>query len=241
MSITNTNTNAKVIVALDFEEKAQLHQLISQLDPSQCYLKIGITLFSQFGPQFIKELHQQGFDVFLDLKFHDIPHQVQGACFAAALSGVWMMNVHALGGSTMLQAARAGVERAALQLSRKPLLIGVTLLTSSGPQELQQMGFKKDVDEMVLQLATLCYEAGLDGVVCSAKEVAILKKRFGKTFLCVTPGIRLPEDDLQDQQRVMTPEKAIAAGSDYLVIGRSVTHALQPKVLLQQINESINV
>ncbi|MBS0286044.1 MAG: orotidine-5'-phosphate decarboxylase [Proteobacteria bacterium] len=234
-----SSAESKVIVALDFEDKVQLHQVISQLKPQHCRLKIGITLFTHFGPLWIKTLQQQGFDIFLDLKFHDIPQQVQGACYEAANLGVWMMNVHALGGLAMLQAARSAVDRAAHHLPRKPLLIGVTLLTSSGEAELAMLGIKSTVDETVLRLATLCYEAGLDGVVCSAKEVALLKKRFGKDFLCVTPGIRLPEDDKHDQQRVMTPQMAVQEGSDYLVIGRSITHAKQPQTVLTHINESI--
>lgn len=233
------NTDSKVIVALDFEDKVQLHNLISQLDPKHCRLKVGITLFTNLGPQWIKELHFKGFDVFLDLKFHDIPQQVSGACFEAANLGVWMMNVHALGGLAMLQAAKTAVDRAAKNLKRKPLLIGVTLLTSSSETELKQLGLQGSVNDTVLRLATLCFEAGLDGVVCSAKEVAQLKKHFGRDFLCVTPGIRLPEDDKHDQQRIMTPEMAVQEGSDYLVIGRSITHSQTPQIVLTHINESL--
>ncbi len=233
------NANSKVIVALDFEDKVQLHNLISQLDPAHCRLKVGITLFTSLGPEWIKELHQKGFDVFLDLKFHDIPQQVSGACFEAANLGVWMMNVHALGGLAMLQAAKIAVDRAAKHLKRKPLLIGVTLLTSSSETEIKQLGLQGDVDDIVLRLATLCFEAGLDGVVCSAKEVAHLKRHFGKDFLCVTPGIRLPEDDKHDQQRIMTPTMAVQEGSDYLVIGRSITHSQTPQKVLTHINESL--
>lgn len=232
-------TNPKIIVALDIEDKVQLEQLISQLSPKQCRLKVGITLFTAMGPQWIKALHANGFEVFLDLKFHDIPQQVHGACQSAAELGVWMINVHALGGLAMLKAAKAAVDKASSNLKRRPLLIGVTLLTSSGPEELKQLGIQGSVEESVMRLAHLCYEAGLDGVVCSAQETAMLKKAFGKDFLCVTPGIRLPDDDKQDQKRVTTPEQAIAAGSDYLVIGRSVTHAGKPTAVLQHINESI--
>lgn len=232
---------SKIIVALDFEDKVQLQQLISQLDPSQCRLKVGITLFTSMGPEWVKSLHEQGFEIFLDLKFHDIPQQVHGACFSASQLGVWMINVHALGGLAMLKAAKAAVDRAADQFKKRPLLIGVTLLTSSGPEELKQLGIQGTVEETVMRLASLCFEAGLDGVVCSAQEAAMLKAKFGKEFLCVTPGIRLPEDDKQDQQRVTTPLQAISAGSDYLVIGRSVTHAAKPLRVLQHINESIEV
>lgn len=231
----------KIIIALDLEDKVQLQSLITQLDPATCRLKVGKTLFTHYGPEWVKALEQQGFEIFLDLKFHDIPAQVAGACFEAAQLGVWMMNVHALGGLAMLQAARAAVDKAAFGLQKKPLLIGVTLLTSSGEAELKQLGINATVEETVLRLASLCAQAKLDGVVCSANEAVILKKTFGEQFLCVTPGIRLPGDDKQDQQRVMTPEQAVKAGSDYLVIGRSVTHASSPQQILKQINESIAI
>lgn len=236
-----SSLNSKVIVALDFEDKVQVHNLISQLDPQHCRLKVGITLFTNLGPQWVKELHQKGFDVFLDLKFHDIPQQVSGACYEAAKLGIWMMNVHALGGLAMMQAAKTAVDRAAKNLARKPLLIGVTLLTSASELEVKQLGLQGDVNDIVLRLATMCFEAGLDGVVCSAKEVAQLKKHFGKEFLCVTPGIRLPEDDKHDQQRIMTPQMAVNEGSDYLVIGRSITHSQTPQTVLTHINESLVV
>ncbi len=231
--------NTKVIVALDFEDKVQLHKLISELNPSHCRLKIGITLFTSMGPEWVKALQEKGFDVFLDLKFHDIPQQVNGACFEAANLGVWMMNVHALGGLAMLQAAKTAIDRAAKNLKRRPLLIGVTLLTSSTERELTQLGLQGNVNDTVLRLAALCFEAGLDGVVCSAKEVSQIKSHFGKAFLCVTPGIRLPEDENHDQQRIMTPELAVKEGSDYLVIGRSITHAKTPQAVLTHINESL--
>lgn len=232
-------TKSKVIVALDLEDKNKLDNILSRLDPQSCRLKVGKTLFTQKGPQWIKELHLHGFEVFLDLKFHDIPQQVAGACEQAAELGVWMVNVHALGGMAMLKAAKAAVEKAKAQRGQRPLLIGVTLLTSLGVEDLTQLGIQGSMEEAVLRLATLCFEAGLDGVVCSAQEVSQLKKRFGSQFLCVTPGIRLPENSHQDQQRVMTPQAAITAGSDYLVIGRPITQAPEPSQLLHQINQSI--
>lgn len=230
---------SKIIIALDFDDEKALLKLIDNLDPQECRLKIGKTFFTQYGPQWVQKLQQKGFEIFLDLKFHDIPAQVKGACQQAAKLGVWMVNVHALGGLKMLQAAKAGVDSVLHSQPRRPLLIGVTLLTSLSQGDLIQMGFKGNVDETVMRLATLCYEAGLDGVVCSAHEVQNLKKAFGQQFICVTPGIRLLEDDSQDQQRIMTPESAIASGSDYLVIGRSITHAPLPSKVLQQINQSI--
>lgn len=229
----------KIIVALDFENEAPLNELVAKLDPAQCRLKIGKTLFTQYGPQWVAKLQAQGFDIFLDLKFHDIPQQVSGACYAAAKLGVWMTNVHASGGLAMLKAAKAGIDRAEQETGKRTILIGVTLLTSLTEQDAKQIGYQGSMQENVMRLATLCHEAGLDGVVCSAEEASMLKKAFGPQFLCVTPGIRLPEDSKQDQQRVMTPENAIKAGSDYLVIGRSITHAKTPTQVLHQIHESI--
>lgn len=229
----------KIIIALDFEDEAPLYELLAKLNPNQCRLKIGKTLFTQYGPQWVSKLQAMGFEIFLDLKFHDIPQQVQGACYAAAKMGVWMTNVHASGGLAMLKAAKAGVDKAAQETGHKSLLIGVTLLTSLTEQDAHQIGFSGTTQDTVMRLAKLCFEAGLDGVVCSANEATELKKIFGPKFLCVTPGIRLAEDDKQDQQRVMTPENAIKAGSDYLVIGRSITHAKTPTTVLNQIHESI--
>lgn len=227
------SSGSKVIIALDVEDENEMFKLINSLDPSACRLKVGKTLFTQYGPDWVKQLQIRGFDIFLDLKFHDIPQQVAGACRAAEKLGVWMVNVHALGGLAMLKAARAAVD--------KTLLIGVTILTSLQQSDLQQMGIQGSAQEAVLRLATLCFEAGLDGVVCSAQEAPILKKTFGSQFLMVTPGIRLPLDDKQDQQRVMTPQEAQAAGSDYLVIGRSITHAAAPIQVLNHINESLQL
>lgn len=229
----------KIIIALDFEDEAPLNELLNKLDPNQCRLKIGKTLFTQYGPQWVAKLQALGFEIFLDLKFHDIPQQVEGACYAAAKKGVWMTNVHASGGLAMLKAARAGIDKAAKETGHKTLLIGVTLLTSLTEQDAHQIGYTGTTTECVMRLAKLCFDAGLDGVVCSANEATELKKTFGPHFLCVTPGIRLPEDGKQDQQRVMTPENAIKAGSDYLVIGRSITHAKTPTQVLNQIHESI--
>lgn len=233
------STTSKVIVALDLEDEGKLEDILKKLDPQTCHLKVGKTLFTQKGPQWLKGLHQRGFNIFLDLKFHDIPQQVAGACEQAAKLGVWMINVHALGGLSMLKAAKAAVDKAAQQQGHRPLLIGVTLLTSLGAADLVQIGIQGSLEEAVLRLADLCYEAKLDGVVCSAQEVPLLKKRFGAPFLCVTPGIRLPENNRQDQQRVMSPQEAVAAGSDYLVIGRPITEAVEPSLVLKQINQSI--
>lgn len=230
--------SSKIIVALDFETITEAEKLISALSPQACRLKVGITLFTQWGPAGIKTLQNKGFEIFLDLKFHDIPQQVFGACKAAAQLGVWMFNVHALGGLAMLKAAKQGAVEGA-HGGKQPLLIGVTLLTSASTQELTQIGIPDSVPQTVQRLAALCFEAGLDGVVCSAQEASLLKNTFGSNFLCVTPGIRLPSDNKQDQQRIMTPQQAVSAGSDYLVIGRSITHANEPLQVLHSINQEL--
>ncbi|MFI4937343.1 MAG: orotidine-5'-phosphate decarboxylase [Candidatus Berkiellales bacterium] len=233
------STRSKIIIALDYEDDSEVKQLIKKLSPQECRLKVGTTLFTQYGPPLIQFLQQAGFEIFLDLKFHDIPQQVSGACNSAAKLGVWMMNVHALGGLKMLQAAKAAVDKAATSTQKRPLLIGVTLLTSLNQNDIAQFNMSGSLDDNVLHLAALCFEAGLDGVVCSAHEVEKLKKKFGAKFLCVTPGIRLPDDAAHDQQRIMTPTDAVKAGSDYLVMGRSITHAPIPLQVLQQVNQSI--
>lgn len=209
-------------------------QLVEQLDPGICRVKVGKELFTRCGPLLVKQLIAKGFDVFLDLKFHDIPNTVARACEAAADLGVWMMNVHSLGGVAMMEAAREAVND-----DSAPLLIAVTLLTSSGEKELADLGIQRTPVELVKHLASMAQQAGLDGVVCSAQEASILKQQCGEHFILVTPGIRLKDSAEDDQQRVMTPEKAVANGSDYLVIGRPVTQADHPVEVLQAINKSI--
>lgn len=227
----------KIIVALDDHNPQALESLLNQLDPHLCRLKVGKTLFTQLGPEFIRQLHKKDFEIFLDLKFHDIPQQVAGACKVAAELGIWMVNVHAFGGLAMLKAAREGVDSA--QVGKKPLLIGVTLLTSLSANDIQSLGIQGTPTEAVLRLAALCAEAKLDGVVCSAQEAPLIKATLGKSFLCVTPGIRLSNESKHDQKRVVTPTQAILGGSDYLVMGRSITHGDSPLEKLQTIHQSI--
>jgi len=214
----------KLIVALDYVEMQPALSLIEQLDPTQCALKVGLEMYTRFGAHWVLMLVKRGFKVFLDLKFHDIPHTVAQACKAAADLGVWMINVHALGGPRMLLAAR----EALLSYSDKPLLIGVTVLTSMEETDLVALGMMSSLKQQTLQLAKLVQDAGLDGVVCSALMAAAIKEKCGSQFLTVTPGIRLPEDDVHDQKQVMTPQQAIASGCDYFVMGRSITTALDP-------------
>lgn len=224
-----------IVVALDKSELAEAIDLAKQLDPQLCRVKVGKELFTSAGPSIVTALHDLGFDVFLDLKFHDIPNTVAGACRAAAKLGVWMMNVHASGGPTMMKAAREAIGEAGAGV---PLLIGVTVLTSMDERELAAVGNTNTVDIQVSHLTGLVSQSGLDGVVCSAHEANQVKTRF-PSLISVTPGIRMAEDSGDDQRRVMTPERALRSGADYLVIGRSVTGAADPVSQLKLIQRSI--
>ncbi|MGI2855755.1 orotidine-5'-phosphate decarboxylase [Shewanella algae] len=229
-------TETPIVVALDFDNKFKALQLIDKLDPSMCRLKVGKEMFTLFGPQLVKEIHDRGFDLFLDLKFHDIPNTVAKAVAAAAEMGVWMVNVHASGGLAMMEAAR----RALLPYGdNAPLLIAVTVLTSMSDDELKLIGVEGSAEDQVLRLARLTQTAGLDGVVCSARESSMLKAELGADFKLVTPGIRPAGSDAGDQKRIMTPAEAMAAGSDYLVIGRPITQAADPLTTLQAIHQSL--
>ena len=223
-----------IIVALDYPSEKETLQLVEQLQPSLCRLKVGKELFTRCGPSLVKQLVDKNFDVFLDLKYHDIPNTVAKACAAAADLGVWMLNVHALGGEKMMAAARE-----ALSESDSPLLIAVTWLTSSGQSELDALGIKSTPQEMVSRLAAMTKQAGLDGVVCSAQEAPMLRKNLGDDFFLVTPGIRPADANQDDQNRVVTPEKAINDGASYLVIGRPITQAKDPCEVLRMISKSI--
>lgn len=228
-------SDPKILVALDYDNQQQALELVDKLKPELCGLKVGKEMFTLFGPDFVKELVRRDFKVFLDLKFHDIPNTVAKACKAAAELGVWMVNVHASGGSKMMHAARQAIE----QCDNRPLLIAVTLLTSMDEVAYSEIGFKRDLPEQVEHLASISKSAGLDGVVCSAWEARRLKELLGKDFKLVTPGIRPPGSEIGDQSRIMTPEQAIVAGSDYLVIGRPITKASDPLKALYEISESI--
>lgn len=228
--------NSKVIVALDYPDAASAMQLVTRLTPDLCRLKVGKELFTRSGPQLVEELVTHGFDVFLDLKFHDIPNTVASACHAAAELGVWMMNVHALGGERMLQAAKEGISRA----GHSPLLIAVTILTSMDESDLAAVGLAGSPLDNVLRLAQLAQQSGLDGVVCSSRETPTLRARLDPDFRLITPGIRPAGSQADDQRRVMTPVDAIKSGSDYLVIGRPVTRADDPVGVLRTINSELS-
>ena len=229
-------TDPKIIVALDYDQQAKALALADQLDPAQCRLKIGKEMFTKFGPELVRAIQQRGFQVFLDLKFHDIPNTVAGAVKAAADLGVWMVNVHASGGPKMMVAAREALQSYGAQ---RPLLIAVTVLTSFDAEQLAAIGITRSIDEHVLALAKLTEQSGLDGVVCSAREASALRAQAGAGFCLVTPGIRPAGSAAGDQVRTLTPKEALQAGSSYLVIGRPITGAPDPLKALCEIAESL--
>ncbi len=221
----------RIIVALDVSTHDDALALASQLDPRLCRVKVGKELFVRVGPRIVEALQNRGFGVFLDLKFHDIPNTVAGACRAAAALEVWMVNVHASGGRRMMEAAREAVEAS----TARPLLTAVTVLTSLGADDLREIGLEGSTDDLVVALARLAEQSGLDGVVCSPQELDSLKGNVAGEFLRVTPGIRSADAVKDDQKRIMTPAKALKLGAHYLVIGRPITQADDPGKALEKI------
>ncbi|MCP4864142.1 MAG: orotidine-5'-phosphate decarboxylase [Alteromonas sp.] len=230
------NQEARVIVALDFDDADKAMALVDQLDPGACKLKVGKEMFTLFGPEFVKSLIAKEFDVFLDLKFHDIPNTVAKACKAAAEMGVWMVNVHASGGKEMMMAAKKAIAESSHPQTK---LLAVTVLTSMDQTQLNDVVPEVTPAEQVKKLAQLTADSGLDGVVCSAKEAVMLRETHNDKFLLVTPGIRPAGADMGDQKRVMTPVDAIDAGVSYLVMGRPITQAENPLAALQAVNQSL--
>ncbi len=227
-----------IVVALDYPTMAQSIEMAKRLDPSQCRVKVGKELFTTAGPAILEALHKLNFDVFLDLKFHDIPNTVANAVSVAADAGVWMVNVHASGGRRMMEAsANALAQRA----DNKTLLIAVTVLTSMDQSDLAEVGIDLTPEQHVKRLATLAQSSGMDGVVCSAQESSMLSSELGKDFVLVTPGIRPTGSAQGDQKRIMTPSEAMAAGSHYLVMGRPITQAADPVAVLTQVNKELGV
>jgi orotidine-5'-phosphate decarboxylase len=226
----------RIIVALDRPGLDNALSVCDQLDPALCRVKVGHELFTSGGPAAVAELRRRGFEVFLDLKYHDIPNTVANACKMAADLGVWMMNVHASGGKVMMELAREALGAPGADV---PLLIAVTVLTSMEQSDLQSTGVNLGVDEQVLALTALTHDAGLDGVVCSAREAALITDRQ-PAMIKVTPGIRLATDYSNDQKRITTPEQAIANGASYLVIGRSITGSADPLQTLRSIASSLS-
>ncbi|OGA24864.1 MAG: orotidine 5'-phosphate decarboxylase [Betaproteobacteria bacterium RIFCSPLOWO2_02_FULL_67_26] len=229
------SSDPRIIVALDFPDAGGALALAARLDPKLCRVKVGKELYTAAGPSLVEKLHQSGYAVFLDLKYHDIPSTVAGACLAAARLGVWMINVHALGGRAMMLAAR----EALAQSAKPPRLVAVTLLTSMGAGDMADIGLAGSPQDAVLRLARLAQDCGLDGVVCSAQEATALRHQCGKAFCLVTPGVRPADAAPDDQSRVATPRQAITAGSDYLVIGRPITRAPDPLAALRRICDEI--
>jgi orotidine-5'-phosphate decarboxylase len=232
----NQVIDPKVVIALDYDNKQTALNFIDQLDPTSCRLKIGKEMFTHFGPDFVKEVVAKGFDVFLDLKFHDIPNTVAKAVKAAAELGVWMVNVHASGGRKMMEAAKESLKSMG---NDAPILIAVTVLTSMDESDLKELGITFSPEEQVKRLAILTKKAGLDGVVCSSHEAPMLKALLGKEFKLITPGIRPEGSDVGDQKRIKTPKQALQSGSDYLVIGRPITQANDPQQVLREINANL--
>jgi orotidine-5'-phosphate decarboxylase len=224
-----------VIVALDYARESDLDDFVARVTPADCRLKIGLEAFTAIGPRIVEKLVARGFDVFLDLKFHDIPNTVGRACRAAGDLGAWMINVHASGGARMLAAARAGADKA----SRKPLLVGVTVLTSQSAEDLAGVGVVAPPAAIVARLARLAHDSGLDGVVCSGEEAGPVRASIGSDFTIVTPGIRPAGAGADDQRRTLTPREAIDRGANYLVIGRPITQAKDPRAALEAIRREI--
>ncbi len=235
-STSRVITDSPVVVALDYNNRDAALAFVDGIDPGDCRLKVGKEMFTLFGPQLVRDLQQRGFDVFLDLKFHDIPNTTAHAVAAAADLGVWMVNVHASGGARMMSAAREALVPFG---DDAPLLIAVTVLTSMDESDLQGLGVTLSPAQYAERLARLTQECGLDGVVCSAHEAVRFKSEFGQAFRLVTPGIRPAGSEAGDQRRIMTPEQALAAGVDYMVIGRPVTQSTDPAQTLKAINASL--
>ncbi|MFK4753872.1 orotidine-5'-phosphate decarboxylase [Oceanobacter antarcticus] len=234
-AVVSSSVVSPIVVALDYSSVDAALAMAKLLDPARCRVKVGKELFTSAGPLVIEQLQQLGFEVFLDLKFHDIPNTCAKSVAAAADLGVWMVNVHASGGRRMMEAARNELDKRA----SRPFLIGVTVLTSMDSVDLVELGLSVTPEEHVVRLATLAQSSGLDGVVCSANELAVIRQHCGDDFKTVTPGIRPSWSDNQDQKRVMTPEQAVAAGVDYMVVGRPITQSEDPAASCQRILDSL--
>ena len=224
-----------IIVALDMSPESSL-ELVKKLDPNECKVKVGSQLFTSSGPEIVKQLNGLGFDVFLDLKYHDIPNTVKKAIEASIDLGVWMLNVHSLGGREMLREASESIKNAQV----KPLLLGVTILTSLDEESLNHVGLGLlPLPDQVLLLAKLCESEGLDGVVCSPNEIPILRSNLGDNFILVTPGIRSIGSDEDDQKRTSSAALTIKNGANFIVLGREITLSSDPRSKIKQILETI--
>lgn len=222
-------SETKVIVALDYDNSDDAILMAKTLDPNLCKVKVGLELFLSCGPRIIDQLHELGYKIFLDLKFHDISNTVEKSCIVASKLNVWMLNLHSSGGTKMMSNAIKKF------VKKKPLLIGVTILTSLDQNEISEIGYLREIDEQVLHMAELCYKSNLNGVVCSVSEVEAIKKRFSNNFICVCPGIRNYNDDQNDQKRIHTPAMAAKSGADYIVVGRPITKSNNPLESLKKV------
>lgn len=229
---SRSKTDSPIVVALDYDNRDKALAFVDRIDPQDCRLKVGKEMFTLYGPQLVRDLHDRGFEVFLDLKFHDIPNTTAKAVVAAAQLGVWMVNVHASGGARMMQAARDALTPFGKDA---PLLIAVTVLTSMEASDLADIGITLSPAAHAERLAKLTQQCGLDGVVCSAQEAVQFKSVLGQEFKLVTPGIRPEGSEAGDQRRIMTPQQAQQAGVDYMVIGRPVTQSADPSQTLRDI------
>ena len=226
----------RIVVAMDYDNAHQCLAMAKRLSPADCRLKVGKELFTACGPKIVEQLMALGFEIFHDLEFHDMPNTTNKAVKAAAQLGVWMVNVHASGGERMMIAAREALEQ---HSGSRPLLIAVTVLTSMEAVDLAGVGITHTPEEQVMRLAKLTNSCGLDGIVCSAQESALMRSQFGSSFCLVTPGIRLDNSPADDQRRTLTPAAAIASGSSYLVIGRPITQSLNPVDTCRSIIQSL--
>jgi orotidine-5'-phosphate decarboxylase len=229
------NRVPKLFIAIDQNDTNRAKELIQKLPPELCGIKVGKELFTACGPGIIEWIQEKGFNVFLDLKYHDIPNTVEKACFVASKMGVSILNVHALGGKEMMLAAKEGIDKS----NNDPYLIAVTLLTRKDSNALKEIGFTSSINDQILNLAKSANQANLDGIVCSAKDISNIKNILPKKFLYVTPGIRLSDNSNDDQKRITTPLEAIKMGSNIIVIGRSITEAKFPEKILNQIIDEI--
>lgn len=241
MKLTNDQVAGKIMVALDYPDAVSAERLINELQGVPCYIKVGMQLFYAAGTSFVEMLKERGYLVFLDLKMHDIPNTVKGGANSITKLGVDMFNVHAAGGSAMMEAALEGVDMAlSAGTKSKPSVIAVTHLTSTNQSMLnEQIGIEGTVEAAVLRYAQLTKAAGLDGVVASPSEVSAIKALCGANFKTITPGIRPIGADVNDQSRIMTPSEALRQGTDYLVIGRPITAAVDPRAAIESIIEEM--
>ena len=227
---------SRIIVALDYNNKKDAVSMAKILRPSLCKIKIGLELFVTCGPSIIEEIHSLGYKIFLDLKFHDITNTVVNSCKVAARMGVWMINVHSSGGKKMMLSSKKKL----LDENYNTLVLGVTILTSMQKEDINEIGFTSDIETQVLNMASLCKDSNLDGVVCSAQEAKLIKSNFPENFLCVCPGIRSEHEQINDQKRVMTASMAAKNCADYIVVGRPIIRSNNPLESLIKIKEEFD-